>query len=62
MIVDYELFGDIVYFDTAYRTNKEYRSLATFVGFNYHREVVIFGAALIYDETIVLQVVVSNFF
>jgi len=52
MIVDYKLFGDVVSFDTTYRTNKEYRPLAMFVGFNHHREVVIFGAALLYDETI----------
>jgi zinc finger SWIM domain-containing protein 3 len=58
MIVDYELFGDVVFFDTTYRTSKEYRPLAMFVGFNHHREVVIFRAALLYDETIVLQVVV----
>jgi ABC-type uncharacterized transport system auxiliary subunit len=24
MIIDYKLFGDVVSFDTAYRTNKEY--------------------------------------
>ncbi|KAG6640890.1 hypothetical protein CIPAW_09G035500 [Carya illinoinensis] len=52
MIVDYNLFGDIVSFDTTYRTNKEYRPLAMFVGFNHHRETAIFGAALLYDETI----------
>jgi zinc finger SWIM domain-containing protein 3 len=52
MIIDYKLFGDVVSFDTTYRTNKEYRPLAMFVGFNHHREVVIFGAALLYDETI----------
>jgi hypothetical protein len=52
MIVDYKLFGDVVSFDTTYRTNKEYRPLAMFVGFNHHREVVIFGTALLYDETI----------
>ncbi|XP_042941212.1 protein FAR1-RELATED SEQUENCE 5-like [Carya illinoinensis] len=39
-------------FDTTYRTNKEYRPLAMFVGFNHHRETAIFGAALLYDETI----------
>ncbi|XP_059455217.1 protein FAR-RED IMPAIRED RESPONSE 1-like [Corylus avellana] len=52
MIIDYKLFGDVVSFDTTYRTNKEYRTLAIFVGFNHHREVVIFGTALLYDETI----------
>jgi len=52
MIIDYKLFGDVVSFDTTYRTNKEYRLLAMFVGFNHHREVVIFGVALLYNETI----------
>ena len=52
MIIDYNLFGDVVSFDTTYRTNKEYRPLAIFVGFNHHRETVIFGAALLYDVTI----------
>ena len=51
MIIDYKLFGDVVSFDTTYKTNKEYRPLAIFVGFNHRREVVIFGAALLYDET-----------
>jgi len=46
------LFGDVVYFDTTYRTNKEYHPLAMFGGFNQHREVVIFGVALLYNETI----------
>ncbi|KAK4608137.1 hypothetical protein RGQ29_001804 [Quercus rubra] len=41
MIVDYKLFSDV-----------EYRPLAMFVGFNHHRESTIFGAALLYDETI----------
>ena len=52
MIVNYRLFGDVVSFDTMYRTNKEYRPLAMFVGFNHLRESVIFGVALLYDETI----------
>ena len=52
MIVDYKLFGDVVSFDTTYRINKAYRPLAMFVGFNHHRESAIFGAALLYDETI----------
>ncbi|KAK2645757.1 hypothetical protein Ddye_020952 [Dipteronia dyeriana] len=56
----YELMGrqpggreslDVVGFDTTYRTNKENRPLAGFVGFNHHREIIIFGVVLIYDET-----------
>ncbi|KAF7802463.1 protein FAR1-RELATED SEQUENCE 5-like [Senna tora] len=51
MVVDYVCFGDVVSFDTTYRTNKNCRSFAPFVGFNHHRQTVIFGAALLYDET-----------
>ncbi|XP_059458348.1 protein FAR1-RELATED SEQUENCE 5-like [Corylus avellana] len=51
MIIDYAYFGDVITFDTTYGTNKELRPLAVFTGFNHHRGVVIFGAALLYDET-----------
>ncbi|KAL7237879.1 hypothetical protein ACSBR2_004058 [Camellia fascicularis] len=51
MITDYGLFGDVVSFDTTFRTNKEYRPLALFSSFNHFRMTVIFGAALLYDET-----------
>ncbi|XP_071901091.1 uncharacterized protein [Coffea arabica] len=37
MLIDYNFFGDIVTFDTTYKTNKEYRPLRVFVGFNQHR-------------------------
>jgi zinc finger SWIM domain-containing protein 3 len=50
MLIDYALFGDVITFDTTYSTNKEYRPLGVFVGFNHFR-VVVFGAALLYDET-----------
>ncbi|XP_028061842.1 protein FAR1-RELATED SEQUENCE 5-like [Camellia sinensis] len=52
MIMDYAQFGDVVTFDTTYKLNKEHRPFASFVGFNHHRETVIFGAALLYDETV----------
>ncbi|KAL7198034.1 hypothetical protein ACSBR2_020537 [Camellia fascicularis] len=51
MIMDYAQFGDVVTFDTTYKLNKEHRPFASFVGFNHHRETVIFGAVLLYDET-----------
>ncbi|XP_028102733.1 protein FAR1-RELATED SEQUENCE 5-like [Camellia sinensis] len=51
MIMDYAQFGDVVTFDTTYKLNKEHRPFASFVGLNYHRETIIFGAALLYDET-----------
>jgi len=52
MIVDYAHFGDVIAFDTTFGTNKEYRPFGMFVGFNQFRETVVFGAALMYDETI----------
>ncbi|XP_061344513.1 protein FAR1-RELATED SEQUENCE 5-like [Gastrolobium bilobum] len=51
MIMDYEYFGDVVTLDTTYSNNNAYRPLAVFAGFNHFRGVVIFGAALLYDET-----------
>lgn len=56
MIADYVYFGDVYFgdvvcFDTTYRKNKEGRPFALFVGVNHHKQTVIFGAALLYDET-----------
>jgi zinc finger SWIM domain-containing protein 3 len=55
MIVDYVYFGDMTNFDTTYGTNKELRPLAVFASFDHHRRVAIFGVALLYDKTIVIQ-------
>ncbi|KAK2976673.1 hypothetical protein RJ640_004274 [Escallonia rubra] len=51
MRMDYELFGDIVTFDTTFATNKDHRPLGVFIGFNHYREQVIFGASLLDNET-----------
>ncbi|KAH6762302.1 hypothetical protein C2S52_019735 [Perilla frutescens var. hirtella] len=51
MRTDYSHFGDVVSFDTTYRKNNEGRPIALFVGVNHHKQTVIFGAALLYDET-----------
>ncbi|XP_021815106.1 protein FAR1-RELATED SEQUENCE 5-like [Prunus avium] len=51
MIVDYGQFGDCVCFDTTYKTNEANRPFGVFVGFNHHREIAIFGVALLYNET-----------
>jgi zinc finger SWIM domain-containing protein 3 len=42
---------DVVTFDTTFDTNKEYRPFGVFIGFNHFRETIIFGAALLFDET-----------
>jgi zinc finger SWIM domain-containing protein 3 len=52
MIIDYSHFNDAITFDTRYSTNKDGRSLGLFLGLNHHREIVVFGTALLYDETI----------
>ncbi|KAK2641791.1 hypothetical protein Ddye_023554 [Dipteronia dyeriana] len=52
MIMDYGHFGAIVSFDTTYKTNKENRPFGVFLGFNHHRETVVFRVALMYDETV----------
>ncbi|KAF7143109.1 hypothetical protein RHSIM_Rhsim05G0213300 [Rhododendron simsii] len=51
MIIDYAHFGDVVTFDTTFKLNRENRPFAVFIGFNNHREVIVFGAALMYNET-----------
>ena len=33
------------------KKNKEGRPFALFVGVNHHKQTIIFGAALLYDET-----------
>ncbi|GAA0140732.1 hypothetical protein LIER_02029 [Lithospermum erythrorhizon] len=50
-ICDYRFFGDVLSFDTTFRTNNLYRPLAAFIGFNHHRQICIFGAALLFNET-----------
>ncbi|KAH1242225.1 Protein FAR1-RELATED SEQUENCE 7 [Glycine soja] len=44
-------FGDVVSLDTTYCTNQANMPLALFSSFNHYRSLVIFGAALLYDET-----------
>nr|XP_011462919.1 PREDICTED: protein FAR1-RELATED SEQUENCE 5-like [Fragaria vesca subsp. vesca] len=51
-ISDYGQFGDVVCFDMTYRTNEYGRPFAPFVGVNHHKQTTLFGAALLYDETI----------
>jgi hypothetical protein len=51
--VDYDCFGDVVIFDTTYRTNKYNLICAPFVGVNHHWQNAMFGCALLLDETAV---------
>ncbi|KAL6609922.1 hypothetical protein ACP70R_039891 [Stipagrostis hirtigluma subsp. patula] len=49
---NYRCFGDVVTFDTTYRTNLYNLPFGLFVGVNHHFQSVIFGAVLLTEETI----------
>jgi zinc finger SWIM domain-containing protein 3 len=51
-IIDYRSFGDVVCFDTTYALNIYGRPFALFVGVDNHKQLLVFGAALLYDESI----------
>jgi zinc finger SWIM domain-containing protein 3 len=48
---DFSYFGDIVCLDTTYKINSHGRPLMLFLGVNHHKQIFIFGAALLYDES-----------
>lgn len=52
MVVDYNYFGDVVLLDTSCRVNKDFKPFVQFIGVNHHNQVVIFAAALLYDDTV----------
>ncbi|XP_050157481.1 protein FAR1-RELATED SEQUENCE 5-like [Malus sylvestris] len=47
----YHYFGDVVTFDTTYRTNKYDMPFAPFTGVNHHWQSIQFGCAHLQDET-----------
>ncbi|XP_026452146.1 protein FAR1-RELATED SEQUENCE 5-like [Papaver somniferum] len=49
--MSYEQFGEVVFFDTTYRTNKYDMPFAPFTGVNHHYQTIQFGCALLQDET-----------
>jgi hypothetical protein len=49
--LDYDSFGDVVIFDTTYRTSKCNLICAPFFGVNHHRQNVMFGCAFLLDES-----------
>ncbi|XP_028806268.1 protein FAR1-RELATED SEQUENCE 5-like isoform X1 [Neltuma alba] len=51
MVLDYDYFGDVICLDTTCRTDRELRPFVQFIGVNHHKQVVIFAAALLYDDT-----------
>ncbi|XP_022890310.1 protein FAR1-RELATED SEQUENCE 5-like [Olea europaea var. sylvestris] len=52
MILEYGHFGDVVCLDTSATRNVDSRPFVQFTGLNHHRQVLIFGAAFLYDETV----------
>jgi zinc finger SWIM domain-containing protein 3 len=51
-IMNYKCFGDAVSFDTIFQTNKFEMPFAPILGTNHHKQIIIFGATLLYNETI----------
>ncbi|XP_026450941.1 protein FAR1-RELATED SEQUENCE 5-like [Papaver somniferum] len=49
--LSYEQFGEVVFFDTTYRTNKYEMPFAPFTGVNHHYQTIQFGCDLLQDET-----------
>ncbi|XP_010496648.1 PREDICTED: protein FAR1-RELATED SEQUENCE 9 [Camelina sativa] len=50
--LNYTYFGDTVVFDTMYRRGKRYQvPFAAFTGFNHHGQPLLFGCALILNES-----------
>ncbi|KAJ1265701.1 hypothetical protein BS78_08G096000 [Paspalum vaginatum] len=49
--IDCKAFGDVVAFDSTYRTNRYNMPFMPFVGLNHHRSTVIFGCGIISHET-----------
>ena len=47
----YQYFGDVVTFDTTYKTNKYDMPFASFTGLNHHCQSILLGCALLQDET-----------
>lgn len=50
--MDFDYFGDVICFDTSYKTSGYSRPFASFIGVNHHKQAIIFGQALLYDESV----------
>lgn len=51
-VMEYNFFGDVLCFDTTFKSNGYGRPFAPFLGVNHHKQIVIFGAVLLYDESV----------
>ncbi|XP_028246707.1 protein FAR1-RELATED SEQUENCE 5-like [Glycine soja] len=47
----YEVFGDVLAFDATYKKNKYLCSFVVFSGVNHHNQTIVFGVAIVADET-----------
>ncbi|RVW17997.1 Protein FAR1-related sequence 5 [Vitis vinifera] len=54
--MDYACFGDVLAFDTTYRTNAYKKPLVVLVGVNHHHQTVVFGCALLIDERLLKHI------
>jgi hypothetical protein len=48
--LDYKLYGEIIYFDTTYSTNKYNMPFAPIIGVNGHGKTIVFGWALLKNQ------------
>lgn len=48
----YTTIGDVITFDTIYKTNNIHKSIGLFVGYNNYSNTVVFAATLLCDEII----------
>ncbi|XP_020592329.1 protein FAR1-RELATED SEQUENCE 5-like isoform X2 [Phalaenopsis equestris] len=49
---DFSYFGDVVCLDTTYKFNVHCRPFVSFVGVNHHKQITLFGAAFLYDDSV----------
>nr|GMC82698.1 protein FAR1-RELATED SEQUENCE 5-like [Ipomoea batatas] len=50
--VAYKFFGDVVTFDPTYLTNRYKMPFVPFTGVNHHHQSILFGCALLWEETV----------
>ena len=50
--MDYACFGNVLAFDTTYKTNAYKKPLVVLVSVNHHHQTVVFSCALLMDESI----------
>ena len=48
---DYADFGDVLVFDSTYKTNRYHMPFIPFVGLNHHRQTIVFACATVSNET-----------